>query len=103
MKRFERTIDNLLKIIDELLRDNAQLAYQLKGGHKVKSCDVICSKSDLLDYINEYDNDYIILITPGRLIMSIDREEIDKLTESGQLSKEIDAIWETETIAVAVP
>ena len=37
MKRFERTIDNLLKIIDELLRDNAQLAYQLKGGHKVKS------------------------------------------------------------------
>jgi hypothetical protein len=56
-----------------------------------------------VDYINEYDNDYIIFITPGKLVTSIDREDIDKLTESGLLSKELDSVWETDTIAVAVP
>jgi hypothetical protein len=34
MKRLERSIDNLLKIIDELKRKNMELLHQLEGGHK---------------------------------------------------------------------
>lgn len=99
MKRFERTIDNLLKIIDELKRENAQL----RGGRKLRTCDVIESKEDLLDYINTYDNDYIIFITPGQFTMQMDREDIDRLTESGFLKKEINKVWEPGTKAIAVP
>lgn len=103
MNRIDRTIDNLLRIIDELQQETAHYNQPIKGGIDLRSCDVIRSKSDLIDHISEYDIDYVIFITPGQLVQQISREDIDELTESGDLINMIDETWEKETIAIAVP
>lgn len=103
MNRIDRTIDNLLRIINELQQETAQYNQSIKGGIDLRSCDVIRSKSDLVDHVQEYDIDYIIFITPGQLVMQIDREEIDKLTESKELEDYIFGNWQEETIAIVVP
>ncbi len=106
MNRIDRSIDNLLGIIDELQQETAHYGHRTKGGMILDTnrvCDVIRTKEDLIDYISNFDNDYIVFITPGHAPVYIDREVIDKLTETGELAKEIDDIWKDGTIAAALP
>lgn len=68
-----------------------------------RTCDVIRSESDLIEHLEEYDIDYVVFITPGQLVACMDREEIDRLSETGELVAVIARNWETETIAIPVP
>lgn len=105
---FSRTLDNLIGIIKGQKRDIQRLAALIialirEDGAMTQTCDVIRSESDLLDYLDQYDVDYIIFITPGHFVTCIDREEIDRLSEAGELAAAIVQNWEPETIAIAVP
>ena len=68
-----------------------------------RTCDVLRNESDLLDHLHEYDIDYVVFITPGQLVVCMDREEIDILSEAGELVALIARNWEPETIAIPVP
>ena len=108
MKQFSRTLDNLIDIIDEQKRDIQRLASLLINLLKedrgmTRTCDVIRTDSDLLDHLQEYDIDYVVFITPGQFVTSMDREEIDRLSEAGELVATIARNWESDTIAIPVP
>ena len=68
-----------------------------------KRCDVLRTESDLLDHLYQYDIDYILFITPHQPVFCMDREEIDILSEAGELVALIARNWEPETIAIPVP
>lgn len=68
-----------------------------------RTCDVLRTESDLLDHLDQYDIDYIVFITPGQLVACMDREEIDRLSETGELVATIARNWDEETIAIPVP
>lgn len=108
MQQFSRTLDNLLNIIEDQKRDIQRLADLIlnllkEDSNMTKRCDVLRTESDLLGHLDEYDIDYVVFITPGQLVVCMDREEIDILHETGELVAAIARNWQPDTIAIPVP
>lgn len=107
MDRVSRTVDNLLNIISEhekSLQCLVNLVIKLMGEESdLKRCDVMRTKSELIDHLGQYDVDYVVFITLNRPVWSMDREDIDLFSESGQLLFQINQYWGPGTIAITVP
>lgn len=111
MIRIDQSVENLLNIIKEqdkqtrtcqLLTDLIVIA--LKGGIPLESTTVatIHNLEQLIDYLDEYDIDYLVLLIPGILPKAYDREELDKAREAGTLKNWIRKQWKEETVALAI-
>lgn len=109
MQQLSRALDNLFEIIDDLISQNKLLSdivyFLLKGGSNMSQVNVIYNSSEIKNiphYLSKHDCDYLILITPGQMHAALDREEIDRISEQGNLDQWIRFYWTNKTIAILV-
>jgi hypothetical protein len=107
MDRIDQSVANLLNIIreqDKQIQFYRLLADLILGGITLEGTSVVTIQNleDLIDYLNEYDIDYLVLLIPGIFPKAYDREELDKSREAGTLEKWISEQWKDETIALAI-
>jgi len=111
LNRIDQSVANLLNIIKE--QDKQSKTCQLladiiitliNGGITLEGISVpaIQKLEDLIDYLNEYDIDYLVLLIPGTIPRAYDREELDKAREAGTLESWIREQWQEETVALAI-
>lgn len=111
MNRMGQSLDNLFSIIEQQRQKILMLSglvHRLvtKGGPDLTGtfCDVLLTREEIPDYLREHDCDYLLILIPGKLpVVAMDREEIDRMLETGELQAWLKENWETNTLAIAVP